>query len=76
MIIVVLEYAQPIYNNIYLMYINFQNAFGSIDHVRILAIMGDLGHPKDMVEFIGNICTNSTTFSMHPLWCHPTNPNY
>lgn len=44
MVIAALEDAQLTNNNIYLTYINFINAFGSIDHVRILAWMEDLGY--------------------------------
>lgn len=36
-------------NNIYLAYIDFRIAFGSIDRVRLLALMVDLGYPKDTI---------------------------
>ena len=48
-------------NDIYLTYIDFRNAFGFIDHAKLLALMKDLGYPQDAVELIGNIYTNSTT---------------
>jgi hypothetical protein len=32
-------------NDIYLTYVDFRNAFGSIDHAKLLAIMEDLGYP-------------------------------
>lgn len=32
--------------DIYILYINFKNAFGLIDHVRLLGIMKDLGYPQ------------------------------
>ena len=38
-----------------------QNAFGSIDHARLFAIMKDLGYPQDVVAIIGNIYLQSTT---------------
>ena len=47
--------------DIYILYIDFKNAFGSIDHARLLAIMKDLGYPQDAVALIGNIYSQSTT---------------
>ena len=47
--------------NIYILYINFKNAFGSIDHARLLVIMKDLGYPQNTVALIGNIYSQSTT---------------
>jgi hypothetical protein len=47
--------------DIYLLYIDFKNAFGSIDHTRLLAIMADLGYPQDAINLIGNIYSNSST---------------
>lgn len=49
MIIAALEDARLTNNNIYLTDIDFQKACSSIDHVRPLAIMGDLGYPEDMI---------------------------
>jgi len=43
------------------MYIDFKNAFGSLDHARLLTIMQDLGYPTDAVALIGNIYSQSTT---------------
>ena len=43
----------------YLLYIDFKNTFGSIDHARLLAIMADLGYPQDAINLIGNIYSNS-----------------
>ena len=37
---------------IYLLYIDFKNAFGSIDHARLLAIMKDLGYPEDAIKLV------------------------
>lgn len=61
MIITTLEDTRITNKNIYLAYIDFQYAFGSIDHAWLLAIMKDLGHPQDAVELVRNIYTNSTT---------------
>ena len=61
MITAALEDARLTNKDIYLTYIDFRNAFGSIDHARLLALMEDLGFPKDAVEIVGNIYHNSTT---------------
>ena len=61
MIIASLKDARLTNQDIYITYIDFKNAFGSIDHARLLALMEDLGYPKDAVEIVGNIYTNSTT---------------
>jgi hypothetical protein len=45
----------------HILYIDFKNAFGSIDHARLLAIMADLGYPQDAINLIGNIYSNSST---------------
>ena len=58
-IIAALEDARLTTKDIYLTYIDFRNAFGSIDHARLLAIMEDLGYPLDAVEIVGNIYKNS-----------------
>ena len=60
-IIATLEDARLTTKDIYLTYIDFRNAFGSIDHARLLAIMEDLGYPLDAIEIVGNIYNNSTT---------------
>jgi hypothetical protein len=47
--------------DIYLLYIDFKNAFGSLNYARLLAIMKDLGYPTDAVTLIGNIYSHSST---------------
>jgi hypothetical protein len=49
------------HQDIYLLYIDFKNAFGSIDHARLLSIMVDIGYPQDAINLIGNIYSNSST---------------
>jgi hypothetical protein len=61
LILASLEDAKFMNQDIFLFYINFLNAFGSIDHAKLLAIMTDLGYPIDAVNLIGNIYSNSTT---------------
>ena len=60
-IIAALEDARLTTQNIYILYIDFKNAFGSIDHAKLLAIMKDLGYPQDAVALIENIYSKSTT---------------
>ena len=60
--IVALEDARLTNKDIYLLsYIDSRIAFGIIDHARLLALVEDLGYPRDVVELIGNIYTKSTT---------------
>jgi hypothetical protein len=49
MIIAALEDARLTTKDIYLVYIDFRNAFGSIDHAHLLALMKDLNFPIDAV---------------------------
>jgi hypothetical protein len=56
-----LEDAKLTNHDIYLTYIDFRNTFGFIDHARLLALMEDLGYPKDTGELTGNLYMNSTT---------------
>ena len=61
LLIVALEDAQFTNQDIYLLYIDFKNAFGSINHARLLTIMKDLGYPEDAVRLVGNIYSHSNT---------------
>jgi hypothetical protein len=56
-----LEDARLMNQDIYIFYIDFKNAFGSIDHARLLAIMKDLGYPTDAINLIENIYSQSST---------------
>jgi hypothetical protein len=56
-LIAALEDSRLTQQDIYLLYIDFKNAFGSIDH----AIIADLGYPQDAINLIGNIYSNSST---------------
>jgi hypothetical protein len=63
-LIAALEDARFTTQDIYLLFIDFTNAFGSIDHTRLLAIMSDLGYPKDAITLVGSIYSQShTTFT-------------
>ena len=60
-IIAALEDAHFTNQDIYILYTDFKNAFGSIDHARLLAIMADLGYPTKEVALVGNIYSQSIT---------------
>ena len=61
LLIAALEDARFTNQDIYILYIDFKNAFGSIDHARLLAIMKDLGYPTDAISLIGNIYSQAST---------------
>ena len=60
LLIAALEDVRFTNQNIYLLYIDFKNAFGSLDHTRLLAVMKNLGYPTDAITLIGNIYADST----------------
>ena len=60
-LIVALEDARFTNQDIYILYIDFKNVFGSIDHARLLTIMKDLGYPNDVIKLIRNIYSQFTT---------------
>ena len=60
-LIIAVEDSRFTQQDIYLLYIDFKNAFGSIDHARLLAIMANLGYLQDAINLIGNIYSNSST---------------
>ena len=61
LVIAALEDTKFSKQDIYLLYIDFTNTFGSIDHARLLALMADLGYPEDAISIIGNIYSKSYT---------------
>lgn len=67
MIIAALEDAHLTSNDIYLAYFDFRNAFGLVDHSRLLVILEDLDYQDKAIELISNIYTKSTTsfFATH-----------
>jgi hypothetical protein len=68
MIVAILKDTRLTNKDIYLTYIDFKIAFGSIDHTRFLALMKDFSYPLDVVEIVGNIYKNSTTSFMNNLF--------
>jgi hypothetical protein len=60
-LIAALEDARLTTQDIYILYIDFKNVFGSIDHARLLTLMKDLGYLNDCINLIGNIYSQSST---------------
>ena len=60
LLIAALEDTRLTNQDIYVLYIYFKNAFGLIDHARLLAIMKDLGYPTDATNLIGNTYSQSS----------------
>lgn len=59
-ILAIAQYAQYIIQDMYIAYMDFHNAFKSIGHIRLLAIMEDLGFPLIAIEIVGSIYAHST----------------
>lgn len=60
-IITAIEDAKFTNQDINLTYIDFKTAFGSIDHLRVLAIMEGIGYTPNTIALIGDIYVISTT---------------
>ena len=61
LLIVALEDASLMNQDIYIFYIDFKNVFGSTDHAKLLAIMKDLRYSTDPINLIGYIYSQSST---------------
>ena len=61
LLIATLKDARFTKQDIYILYIDFKNAFGSLDHARLLAVIKDLGYHENAVTLIGNIYSHSNT---------------
>ena len=70
-LIVASEDSRLTQQDIYLLYIDFKNAFGSIDHARLLVIMVDLGYPQDAINLIGNIILTQLQYSLAHILVKP-----
>ena len=66
MLLGVLEDAKLTKQDIYLLYVDFTNAFGSVDHPRMIALLEDLGFPSDCVNIVGNLYTGARTAFITP----------
>jgi hypothetical protein len=61
-----LEDAKMHKQDIYLLMIDFSEAFDTIDHDKMLQIMYDLGFPTDAIEVVKNLYSNATTYIHTP----------
>ena len=61
LLIATLEDARFTNQDIYILYIDFKNAFGFLDHARLLAVIKDLGYPEHAISLISNIYSQSNT---------------
>ena len=66
MLLGVLEDAKLTKQDIHLLYMDFTNAFGSVDHPRMIALLEDLGFPADCVDIVGNMYTGARTAFITP----------
>ena len=66
MLLGVLEDAKLTKQVIYLLSVDFTNAFGSVDHPRMIALLEDLGFPADCVGIVGNMYTGAMTAFITP----------
>ena len=58
-LIAALQDARLTNQDMYILYIDFKNAFGSIDHAILLVILKDMGYPTDSINLIENIYSQS-----------------
>ena len=70
----ILEDAQLTKQDIYMLMIDFTEAFDTIDHDKLLQIMYDLGFPTDSIEVIKNLYNNATTSVRTPTGLSPPMP--
>jgi hypothetical protein len=61
-----LEDAKLTKQDIYLLMVDFSEAFDTIDHDKLLHIMYDLGFPTDAIEVTKNLYTGATTTIQTP----------
>jgi ribonuclease HI/exonuclease III len=66
LLLAILEDAKVTQEDVYLLYIDFTNAFGSVDHPRVMAILDALGFPPDCVNIVRDLYTNARTAFITP----------
>jgi hypothetical protein len=64
--IMAMEDAQQGNKNIYLMQVDFTEAFDTINHTKLVKIMRDLGYPEDAIRVVNNMYTGATTSVQTP----------
>jgi ribonuclease HI len=66
LMIMSLEDAQQQRQNMYLLQIDFSEAFDTINHDKLIQIMGDLGYPAQAVKVVKDLYTGATTSVQTP----------
>lgn len=56
-----LEDAARTKQDIYLLFIDFSAAFDTVDHTKLLQVMGELGNPPDAIQVVQNLYTGAQT---------------
>ena len=57
----IIEDAHTFHRNLYVLYVDWANAFGSVDHSRLSFVLGLLGVPQDAIEVVGNLYSGAST---------------
>ncbi len=57
----VLEDAKHSHRNLFVLYVDFTNAFNTISHDKLFRIMSDLGYPDDAIDTIRGIYTATSS---------------
>ena len=57
----VLSDAKSTEQELRMLHVDFNSAFNTIDHDKLLQVMYDLGFPTDAINVIANLYTNATT---------------
>ena len=70
----ILEDAQVTKQDIYMLMIDFTEAFDTIDHDKLLQTMYDLGFPTDSLEVVKNLYSNASTSVRTPTGLTPPMP--
>ena len=70
----ILEDAQLTKQDIYMLMIDFTEAFDTIDHDKLLQTMYDLGFPTDSLEVVKNLYSNASTSIRTPTGLTPPMP--
>ena len=57
----IIEDAHIFHKNLYVLYVDWANAFGSVDHSRLTTMLDLLGVPQDAIEVVANLYSGAST---------------
>ena len=69
-----LEDAKLTKSDIQVVYVDFTDAFGSVDHARLHCIMESMGIPGDAVDMVKDLYQRASISSRHPKAIHHPSP--